>query len=103
MKDAKAAYKLRLFTNFAEDNSSLYKHLRTISNSCTISNLVYWGETQVDQILQKCELFNRFFNSVFTPHSSSVPDLHMMPVRNAHADGPHIFFLRLMFGLSYDL
>ena len=78
-KDAKAAYELKLFTNFAEDKSSLYKHLqRMISNSRTIP--------QVDQILQKCEFFNRFFNSVFMPNSSSVPDLHMMPVPNVQMD-----------------
>ena len=86
IKDAKAAYELKLFTNFAEDKSSLYKHLRLISNSRTIPNLVYWGESKADQILQKCELFNRFFNSVFIQNQSSVPNLHMMPVPNAQMD-----------------
>ena len=75
-----------MFTNFAEDKSSLYKHLQTISNSHAISNLVYLGETQIDQILQKCELFNQLFSSVFTPNSSSVPDLHVIPVPNAQMD-----------------
>ena len=75
-----------MFTNFAEDKSSLYKHLQTISNSRIIPKLVYWGETQVDHLLQQCELFNQFFSSVFTLNSSFVPNPHMIPIPNAQMD-----------------
>ena len=44
------------------------------------------GATQVDQILQKCELFSRFFKFVVMQSQSSVHDQQTMPVPNAQID-----------------
>ena len=60
IEEAKSEYELKLFTNFAEDKSSLYKYLQNISSSHTIPNLVYWRVIQANEVFQKCELFKCF-------------------------------------------
>ena len=80
MKESKTEYELKMFTNFSQDKSSLFKHLRHLSTSRSIPNLVFLGNTKECRPQQKCDLFNQFFNSVFIPGTSSLPDPHSLPL-----------------------
>ena len=63
--------KLCYLNSFANLNvNNCFKILKSISNKCTFPGTLHWGSFKARTILEKSNLFNRFFASVFKPYCS---------------------------------
>ena len=85
IQQAKASYECHLFSMFASDKSKLYKYLRNCHASNLYPSVLSWNNIHENQPAGKCELFNRYFNTVFTANlsSCSLTDLNRLPFPDA--------------------
>ena len=84
IQKANSNYDLDLFTNFYNDKSLLFKHLKqNLSTTCSIPNFKSWGSTEESLPTKKCELFIQYFNSVYTTSSSPHLEVSDLPVPTA--------------------
>ena len=71
---AKADYESTLISNFSNNNSKIYKYIRSLTNSSSIPCSLYYNSTVANSDLDKASLFNKYFYSVFT-----TPSCHPAP------------------------
>ena len=85
IQQAKASYECHLFSMFASDKSKLYKYLRNCRASNSYPSVLSWNNIHENQPAGKCELFNRYFNTVFTANLTlcSLTDLNRLPFPDA--------------------
>ena len=73
---AKDNYESRLIISFANtNNSKIYKYIRSVSKSSSIPSTMYSNSTSANTELEKANIFNDYFYSVFTqaPSDFSTP------------------------------
>ena len=72
-----------------------FKILKSISNKCTFPGTLHWGSFKARTILEKSNLFNRFFASVFKP-SCSVDVLQLYTYSSISLNSINISFDKIL-------
>ena len=71
IQSAKSLYESQLVTNCAGNcNSKIYDYIRSLSNNCSIPSTVFFNSASATTDLEKANLFNSFFHSVYNPCQS---------------------------------
>ena len=74
---AKKLYEAQLIQDFAFRNSSpIFKYIRSFSKQASLPSVMFLDMDSETSSLGKANLFNKFFNSVFTPNSSPQKSIH---------------------------
>ena len=74
MKFAKHNYESHLINNLATKNSSdIYKYISSISNSQQVPTTIYFNDLSASGDLERAELFNKYFHSVYTSSPFTLP------------------------------
>lgn len=77
---AKSDYEDHLVTSFANNNSNkIYSYIRSITNQNTIPPSMHLDSTSVHTDSEKAELFNKFFHSVFSSTTFTLPPVSDLP------------------------
>lgn len=79
-ESTKLSYESRLIDDFASSNSSMiYKYIGNLRQGSDIPSTVYHGSDRASSDADRANMFNRYFHSIFTVSSMSLP---------AHCDLP---------------
>ena len=74
---AKNLYEAQLIQDFAFRNSSpIFKYICSFSKQASLPSVMFLDMDSETSSLGKANLFNKFFNSVFTPNSSPQKSIH---------------------------
>ena len=74
---AKKLYEAQLIQDFAFRNSSpIFKYIRSFSKQASLPSVMFLDMDSETSSLGKANLFNKFFNSVFTPNCSPKKSIH---------------------------
>ena len=82
LKWAKEKFETNLFCKFAQeiDSSHLFKYISYLREGGAIPSTVCFGSVSASNNLDKATLFNKYFHSVFTTSSFTLPPPDLMPV-----------------------
>ena len=78
ISEARKAYQLHLGSTFHQGKRALFKHLHAVKPRSGAPGSVYLNHESASDPVEKCNLFNRYFNSTFsdpTPQSFFVDHL----------------------------
>ena len=76
IQSAKSLYESQLVANCAGNcNSKIYDYIRSLSNNSSIPSTVFFNSASATTDLEKANLFNSFFHSVYNPCQSGTPPL----------------------------
>ena len=70
ISEAREAYQLHLVSTFHQDKRFLFKHLRALKPRPGPPGSVYLNDESASDPVEKCNLFNRYFNSTFSDSAS---------------------------------
>ena len=91
IQQAKANFEANLVHNFAFSNDSkIYQHVRNITKSASIPATVFFNDSSATHDIDKATLFNRYFYSVFSQSTYSLPLFEDMPSTNSTIDSINI-------------
>ena len=76
---SKQDYEVSIIEAFSSNPKKLYNHLKMLRNSNFVPDHLIENETLVCDPLEKADLFNKFFNSVFTRSSFTLPPTDQLP------------------------
>ena len=76
----KKAYEFDLIKNSLHNKRKLFKQIKSFTKNVSLPPRVNWNHLSSSDPMEKCELFNRFFNLVFVNSSYSLPDLSCLPI-----------------------
>ena len=80
IKQAKTNFEANLINNFAFNNESkIYKYIKSLNKSDSIPLTVFFQENVATRDMDKANLFNQFFFSIFTPNLGSLPSYDELP------------------------
>ena len=72
MSNAKLDYEAELFSNFKANHSRIFRYLNSFKQSSLIPQCVYWNMDSATSTIDKVNLFNKYFQSVYHSQSSSL-------------------------------
>ena len=76
----KKDYESNLITNCASNNTSaIYNYIKDLTKTKTISSTITLNQTHVRNNIDKFNLFNTCFHSVYTPSQINAPDIDSLP------------------------
>ena len=73
MLQARTEYEANLFQDYSNNCKAIHRYLNLISSSSTIPNQVNFKSISATTPLDKANLFNQYFHSVYSPPPSSLP------------------------------
>ena len=92
IKQAKTNFEANLINNFAFNNESkIYKYIKSLSKSDSIPLTVFFQENVATRDIDKANLFNQFFFSIFTSNLSSLPSYDELQTINSSFSAIQIF------------
>ena len=97
VQTAKAMYENSLFESMlSKSTSTLFHYLRSITSSRGLPSELQLNETCAYSDYDKANLFNEYFNSVFTKDFCVLPDLNTIPcppkyINNNEFSDPEVF------------
>lgn len=87
MTQAKSDFEDHLITSFAHNNSNkIYSYIRSLSRHSNFPPVMYLDSTPASTDLEKAELFNQFFYSVFSTTTFTLPPISRLPVHSNTLD-----------------
>jgi len=88
---AKANFEAKLVNDFAFSNSAkIFQHVRNITKSAPIPSTVLYNSVSATQDIDKADLFNKYFYSVFSQSSYSLPNFDQLPQTTMSIDSINI-------------
>ena len=88
--NSKRDYEYNLIKNSSKDKKEVFRHIKSITSKYSSPNTVYWNSSYSSNPAEKCDLFNRFFNSVFIDSRYKPPRSLKQPHPTSQLS--HIFF-----------
>ena len=83
MTQAKSDFENHLITSFAHNNSNkIYSYIRSLSRHSSFPPVMYLDSTSASVDLEKAELFNQFFHSVFSTTTFTLPQISHLPIHS---------------------
>ena len=80
IQQAKANFEAKLVNNFAFSNDSkIFQYVRNLTKSTSIPSTILYDNTSASQDFDKANLFNKYFYSVFSRSTYSLPNFEMCP------------------------
>ena len=80
IKLAKANFESLFINNFAFNNDSkIYQYVRSLSKSASTPSTIFFQSNTAIMDMDKANLFNQFFFSIFTQSSCSLPNYNELP------------------------
>ena len=83
IKSAKSDYEGYLIASFQSNPQLLYRHLRRFASAPPIPNSVYYKATAASDAYTKVNLFNSYFNSIFSSSDFILPPMSQLPTPSA--------------------
>ena len=78
---AKSMYESQLVQSFAgPHNAKIFDYVRSLSRKSSIPVTVFLNDLSATSDIEKAELFNNFFHSVFTKSPSILPNMDSIPL-----------------------
>ena len=91
IQQAKANFEAKLVSNFAFSNDSkIFQYVRNLTKSASIPSTIFYDNTSASQDLDKANLFNKYFYSVFSRSTYSLPNFENMPRASVSLDSIYI-------------
>ena len=82
-KAAKAINENRLISDFTASNNSIYKYINYLRKGGNIPSTMYHGLTNATSDEDRANLFNKYFYSVFTHSTFTIPPASDLPTLNS--------------------
>ena len=71
MTTTRTQFEASLFQDYSKNSKAIHRYLNMFTSSSVIPNQVNLNDTSATAPLDKANLFNQYFHSVYAPYSST--------------------------------